>query len=135
MTALDIQLPDEQAARLDRFAGRMRMSRGEATAQLLEEALRHDEFPEVEFRDSPAGRQAFVVGSSLAVWEVLMIGESYGMDAVRTAEHLRWPAARVVNVLDYARAYATEVNAALAENDSVTEAQLRRRLASASWTD
>lgn len=128
-------MPDEQAARLDRFAGRLHKTRGEATAQLIEEALRHDEFPDVEFRDSPVGRQAYVVGSGLAVWEVLMIAESYEMDPARTANHLRWPEGRVEKVLEYARAYAGEVNGALAENDAVTETDLRRCLPGATWTD
>jgi hypothetical protein len=135
MLALDLQLPDGQAARLDRFAGRIYKSRTEATAQLIEEALRHDEFPDVEFRDSPAGRQAFVVESGLAVWEVLLIAEGYEMDPARTADHLRWPVGRVDSVFAYTRAYAAEVSAALAENDAVTEGELRRRWPGAAWTD
>jgi len=42
---------------------------------LIEEGLPHAEFPAIEFRDSAAGRQAYVVGSRLAVWELLMEAE------------------------------------------------------------
>ena len=90
MQTIDIEMPDEQAAHLDRFAMSVHKSPREATAQLIEEGLRHAEFPAVEFRDSDSGRQAYVVGSSLAVWEVAMIDESYGHSAEQTAAHLRW---------------------------------------------
>ncbi len=133
MTRIGLELPDEQAARLDRFASSVRKSRGEATAQLIEEALRHEEFPAVEFRDSTRGRQAYVVGSTLAVWEVLMVAETYALDAARTAAHLGWPRQRAEGVLAYARAYSPEVAAALAENDAVSEEELRRRLPNANW--
>lgn len=134
MTLIDLQLPDEQAARLDRFASSVRKSRGEATAQLIEEALRHEEFPSVEFRDSVVGRQPYVVGSSLAVWEVSMVAETYVLDSGKTAKHLGWPPQRAEGVLAYIRAYSAEVLPLVAENDAVSEEDLRRRLPMALWT-
>jgi hypothetical protein len=109
------------------------MSRNEAIAQLMEEALRHEEFPSVEFRDSLLGRQAYVVGSTLAVWEVLMLAESYSLDPAKTAAHLGWPQHRAENVLAYIRAFPQEVNAALKENDLQNEDQLRKLLPNARW--
>lgn len=76
MAVIDLEVSDEQVARRDRVATAMHKTRREATAQLIEEALRHEEFPCVEFRDSVAGRQAYVVGSGLAVWEFIMVAES-----------------------------------------------------------
>jgi hypothetical protein len=35
--------------------------------------LRRSEFAFVDFRDSPAGRQAYPQGSTLAVWAVLLL--------------------------------------------------------------
>jgi hypothetical protein len=134
MQTIDIEMPDEQAARLDRFAMSVHKSPREATAQLIEEGLRHAEFPVVEFRGSDSGRQAYVVGSSLAVWEVAMINESYGYNAEQTAAHLRWPLTRVEPVLAYARTYQQEIAAALQENRSVSRADLQRALPNSSWT-
>jgi len=82
-----LELPDEQAARLDRFASGVRKPRLEATAQLIEEALRHEDFRAIAFRDSVLGRQAYVIGSTLAVWEVVMVAEQYALDAEKTAAH------------------------------------------------
>jgi hypothetical protein len=72
---INVELRDEQAARLERFATGLRKTRDEASAQLIEEGLRHSEFPAIEFRDSAAGRQAYLVRSGLAIWEVLMVAE------------------------------------------------------------
>ena len=134
MQAIDIEMPDDQAARLDRFARSVHKSPREATVQLIEEGLRHAEFPVVEFRDSHSGRQAYVVGSSLAVWEVAMIHESYGHSAEQTAAHLRWPLTRVEPVLAYARTYQQEIAAALQENRSVSPQDLQRSLTNSRWT-
>lgn len=134
MQTIDIEMPDEQAARLDRFAMSVHKSPREATAQLIEEGLRHAEFPAVEFRDSDSGRQAYVVGSSLAVWEVAMIDESYGHSAEQTAAHLRWPLTRVEPVLAYARTYRQEIAAALQDSRSVSPPDLLRLLPNSRWT-
>lgn len=83
MTSIALRMPPSQLERLDRFAGGLRKGRDEAAAQLIEEALRHEEFPAVEFRDSIAGRQAYAVGSGLAVWEVVMIAEGSGSIRVK----------------------------------------------------
>ncbi len=134
MQTMDIEMPDEQAARLDRFAMSVHKSPREATAQLIEEGLRPAEFPSVEFRDSDSGRQAYVVGSSMAVWEVAMIDESYGHNPERTSVHLRWPLSRVELVLAYAQTYPQEITAALAGNRSASPQDLHRLLPDSRWT-
>ncbi|MBL8212446.1 MAG: hypothetical protein JNK87_17155 [Bryobacterales bacterium] len=130
---INVELREEQAARLDRFATGLRKTRDEATAQLIEEGLRHAEFPAVEFRDSAGGRQAYVVGSGLAVWEVLLVAEGYGMDARVTAEHLRLDVEKVALALGYAAAFAEEVHGALEENRAMTPEKLRACLPAGAW--
>ncbi|MBL8290329.1 MAG: hypothetical protein JNN08_00760 [Bryobacterales bacterium] len=132
---INVELRDEQAARLDRFATGLRKSRVEATAQLIEEGLRRAEFPAIEFRDSAAGRQAYVVGSGLAVWEILMVAEGYGLDPDSTAQHLQLDRDRVSQALRYASAFESEVLQALDENRSMTAEKLRASLPPAAWID
>lgn len=120
-----IEIKDEQAMRLERLANRWNVSVGEAGARLLEEALRVSEFPGVVFRNLPAGRQAYVAGSRLAVWEVLSLARNYGGDADKTAEHLRWDVLRVQAAFDYAAAFPDEINAAIAENNAYDLERLR----------
>jgi hypothetical protein len=97
---------------------------------LLDEGLRMSNYPYIEFRDSMVGRQAYVSGSSLAVWEVVLIAREFseGDRVAATAEYLGWPAPRVQAALRYAEDYAEEIGAALADNDSYDYARLAREL-------
>jgi hypothetical protein len=42
--------------------------------------LRRSEFGFIDFRDSPAGWQACLQGSTLTVWEVMLLVQSYKKD-------------------------------------------------------
>ena len=86
------------------------------------------EFSHIVFRDSPAGRQAYVQGTSLAVWEVIMVLRAYGDDRALTAEHLAWPLVRVQAAAQYAAAFPDEIEAAIEENDAYDELTLSRML-------
>jgi hypothetical protein len=86
---------------------------------LVEEGLRRLEFAFIDFRDSAAGRQAYVQGSSLAVWEVILLVRSYIVDVSRVARHLRWPECKVQAAFNHARSFPEEIQEALAENESV----------------
>jgi hypothetical protein len=108
----------EQMERLEQMALRLGLTPPEAGAMLIEEGLREAEFRYVEFRESPVGRQAYVRGSRLAVWEVMMIAQSYAMEVARTAEHFQWPAVRVQGVFDYAAAFPHEIQQALHKHDT-----------------
>ena len=44
------------------------------------------EFALIDFRDSPVGRQAYIQGSTLAVWEVMMIVRAYKGNAKKAAD-------------------------------------------------
>ena len=128
-----VELPANQAEALDQVAASSHRTPGATAALLVDEALRHERFPQVEFRNSVVGRQAYVVGSNLAVWEVVMIAECYAMDSDLTASHLAWAPSRVSGILAYAGAFPEEVRVALAENRSVTEERVRLMLPNARW--
>ncbi len=70
--AMTIELPDDQAERLQQLARRLGRTQEEAGARLIDEAPRVAEFALITFRDSAAGRQAYIQGAGLAVWEVMM---------------------------------------------------------------
>jgi hypothetical protein len=93
---------------------------------LVEEGLRRSEFAFIDFRDSAVGRQAYVQGSSLAVWEVMLLVRSYKGDAPAVAQHLRWPQRKVQAAINYAEAFPEEIQEALSDNDSVAFETLKR---------
>lgn len=125
---MSVRFQDDQVARLGRVSRRLGKRPSETITLLVEEALRMAEHPQIDFRDSMAGRQAYVKGSGLAVWEVALIARSYDGDAAGVAAHLRWPETRVRAALTYARDYSDEIDAALDDYDAIDFASLQRLL-------
>jgi uncharacterized protein (DUF433 family) len=123
-----MRLPVESGKRLKRIANRHGWTPSDASARLVEEGLRRSEFAFIDFRDSPAGRQAYIQGSTLAVWEVVFLIRSYNGDASAVAKHLRWPEAKVRAAVNYAEAFPEEIGDATSENDSADLEMLKRML-------
>ena len=131
---LSMRLPVESGKRLKRIARRHGWTPSDASARLVEEGLRRSEFAFLDFRDSPIGRQAYIQGSTLAVWEVVFLLRSYKGNVAAVARHLGWPEAKVRAALNYAEAFSEEIEEALAENESMDFATLRRMLPQALQT-
>ena len=125
---VSMRLPMASGRRLKRMANRHGWTPSDASARLVEEGLRRSEFAFLDFRDSPAGRQAYIQGSTLAVWEVIFLLRSYSGNVAAVAKHLRWPEAKVRAAVNYADAFSEEINEATAENDSADFETLKRML-------
>ncbi len=125
---VSMRLPAESGNRLKRMANRHGWTPSDASARLVEEGLRRSEFGFVDFRDSPAGRQAYIQGSTLAVWEVMFLVKSYKADAAAVAKHLKWPEAKVHAAINYAKAFPEEIESALSENTAMDFDALKRML-------
>ena len=125
---ISMRLPVASGKRLKRMANRHGWTPSDASARLVEEGLRRSEFAFIDFRDSPVGRQAYMQGSTLAVWEVMLLSRSYKKDASAVARHLRWPTAKVQAAVNYAEAFPDEIEEAIAENDAVDIKALKRML-------
>ncbi len=125
---VSMRLPAESGRQLRRMARRHGWTASDASARLVEEGLRRAEFAFVDFRDSSLGRQAYLQGSSLAVWEVALLLRDYKRDTAAVARHLGWPEAKVRAADHYAEAFAAEIAEALAENDAVDLKSLQRML-------
>jgi uncharacterized protein (DUF433 family) len=125
---VSMRLPLESGNRLKRMANRHGWTPSDASARLVEEGLRRAEFAFIDFRDSVAGRQACVQGSSLAVWEVLLVVQGYKSDVALAARHLQWPEAKVQAAVNYAGAFPEEIESALSENAATNFESLKRML-------
>ena len=125
---ISMRLPTESGKRLKQMANRHGWTPSDASAKLVEEGLRRSEFAFIDFRDSPVGRQACIQGSSLAVWEIMLLARSYKADVAAVAKHLGWPLGKVQAAVHYAEAFPEEINEALSENDSTYFDSLKRML-------
>jgi hypothetical protein len=123
---LSMRLPVESGKQLKRLANRHGWTTSDASARLVDEGLRRSEFAFIDFRDSAAGRQAYIQGSTLAVWEVMMLVRSYKGDVSAVAGHLGWPEGKVRAATHYAEAYVAEIEEAIAENEAVNFDTLKR---------
>ncbi|MCW3053794.1 MAG: hypothetical protein JWN14_2964 [Chthonomonadales bacterium] len=124
---LSLRIPDQMVERLDRFARRLGngMTRTKAGVMLLEESLREAEFSFVEYRDSPVGRQPYMKGSGLAIWEVILIAKGFDMDAEKIAEHYPYPVPNIQAALNFYEAYHDEIEQAIEDNQIGFEAMKR----------
>ena len=125
---ISMRLPPESGNRLKRMASRHGWTPSDASARLVEEGLRRSEFAFLDFRDSPAGRQACIQGSTLAVWEVILLVRSYHGDATAVARHLRWPDTKVEAAINYAEAFPEEIEEVLSQNAGTDFVALKRML-------
>jgi hypothetical protein len=125
---ISMRLPAESGNRLKRMANRHGWTPSDASARLVEEGLRRSEFAYIDFRDSGAGRQAYIQGSTLAVWEVLLLVQSYRGDISAVARHLKWPEGKVQAAVNYANSFPEEIEGALSENASTDFEGLKRML-------
>ena len=123
---VSMRLPIESGKRLKRMASRHGWTPSDASARLVEEGLRRSEFAFIDFRDTPVGRQASVQGSSLAVWEVMLLVREYKGEIAAVAAHLRWPQVKVQAAVQYAKAFPKEIDEALAENEAMDFEALKR---------
>jgi uncharacterized protein (DUF433 family) len=127
-----MRLPEESGRRLKRMARRHGWTASDASARLVEEGLRRSEFAFIDFRDSATGRLACVQGSTLAVWEIVLLVRSHAGDAKAVARHLDWPPMKIQAAIHYAEAFAEEIDEEIADNDSVSFEALKRMLPQAS---
>ena len=81
-----------------------RTSKSDLVAQYVIEKSLETEFPGIAFRDSLSGREAYLTGHRVAVWEVLAVYEET-RSVEKTARHFRCPRVLVKQALAYAKAF------------------------------
>lgn len=97
------------------------MTPSAAMALMVKEALRTREFPGIEFRDTVVGRQAYLSGTRLKVWQIVSFCRAVNGDVEETASLLSITTAEVSRSLAYAEAYPDEINSAIEDNHPTLE--------------
>ena len=103
----------------DRFvaeeARRTKRSKSAIVESLTEEAARMRRFPGIGFRGPEGGRDAWVIGTALDVWEIIEAYRDFGsVERMLAESDLSERPLRLA--LAYAEAYPEEIEQALAEN-------------------
>jgi uncharacterized protein (DUF433 family) len=88
-----------------------RTSKSDLVARYVIEKSLETEFPGISFRDSLSGREAYLTGHRVAVWEVLAVYQET-KSVEKTASHFRWPRVLVKRALAYAKAFPEEIGEA-----------------------
>jgi uncharacterized protein (DUF433 family) len=88
-----------------------RTSKSDLVARYVIEKSLETEFPGISFRDSLSGREAYLTGRRVAVWEVVAVHDET-KSADRTARHFGWPRVLVMRALAYAKAFPDEISRA-----------------------
>lgn len=107
-TVQSCRIAAEDAALLARQAKRRHLEVSTLSSLYLKEKALEEEYPGIGFRDSAGGREAYVQGHRVAVWEVADVHRE-NKSVARTADHFRWPPALVRCALAYAKKFAKEM--------------------------
>ena len=102
------RIEKEHAALLVSQAKRRHLEVSTLSSLYLKEKALEEEYPGIGFRDSAGGREAYVQGHRVAVWEVADVYRET-KSVPKTADHFRWPPALVRCALAYAKKFALEM--------------------------
>ncbi|HMP82589.1 MAG TPA: hypothetical protein PKA41_07765 [Verrucomicrobiota bacterium] len=102
------RIEQDHANLLSRQAKRRHLEVSTLSSLYLTEKALEEEFPGIGFRDSAGGREAYVLGHRVAVWEVVDV-YSEAKTIAKTAEHFSWTPALVRCALAYARSFPAEI--------------------------
>ncbi|MBI2899169.1 MAG: hypothetical protein HYY17_03230 [Planctomycetes bacterium] len=104
------RLPARTKSTLEKFARENRLSSSAAATQLLEEGLRMNRFPGIDFRWTPSGRQAHVTGTGLTAWEMHMIWTDHGRRVEKVLKNFpHLSAVQILAAARYIEAYPDEI--------------------------
>ena len=104
------RIEQDDAALLSRQAKRRHLEVSTLSSLYLKEKALEEEFPGIGFREAAGGREAYVLGQRVAVWEVVDVHRD-AKSITRTADHFGWPEYLVKCALAYAKHYPKEIAA------------------------
>lgn len=117
---MTLRVPVGVRRALERLAAQLGYKPAHLGTRLVEEGLRRRHFPQIDLRDTAAGRVAYLKGTRLAVyWIVQRVRK--GLSAEKVAREFDIPAAYITAALAYAEAFPAEIEL------DIEEAEANRR--------
>ena len=108
---LSLRLPVQVKLELEQIARRFGTSPATLGADFLTQGVRTTTHPSIEFRQTPAGRMAYVRGVRLPVWLAVETVAECGRNPEKAARLLRLPLLLLKAALVYAKAFPAEIAA------------------------
>jgi hypothetical protein len=107
--------------RLSEWARRAGLPERTLAQRYVEEGLRHDAHPLIQFLDGPSGRRPSLLGRGLDVWEVIATVRDNQGSLREAAEYLQVPAGLVEAAVAYYGEYQAEIDQEIALNEAEYE--------------
>jgi len=107
--------------RLIEWARRAGLPERTLAQRYVEEGLRHDAHPLIQFLDGPSGRRASLLGRGLDVWETVATVRDNDGSITRAAEYLQVPAGLVEAAVAYYGEYRDEIDREIELNEAEYE--------------
>lgn len=126
LTPITVRVPPASRAELGRIARRLGVTPSETGARFIEEGIRQDRFPQIEFRNTEVGRQAFLKGTRLSVFFVARTLREFDGSLDALAEHLSRPRSILETASAYAEAFPDEVENAIRDYESLNSLERLR---------
>jgi uncharacterized protein (DUF433 family) len=119
-SVITLRLPSDVAREVEFLARRFGHKPAQMGARLIEESLRRRSFPQIELRDTVAGRVSYLAGTRFAVYWIVQTVRN-GMAPEAFAKEYDLPVERVRAALAYAEAFAEEIESDIAHAESNRE--------------
>jgi hypothetical protein len=116
-----LRLASGMRERLAQRARRAGLAERTLAQRYLEEGLRHDAHPLIQFLDGPSGRRASLVGCGLDVWEVIATVRENGGSTGEAAAYLELSPGLVEAAASYYGEYREEIDEEIELNESEYE--------------
>jgi len=118
-----LRLAPGMRQRLIEWARRAGLPERTLAQRYVEEGLRHDAHPLIQFLDGPSGRRASLLGRGrgLDVWEVIATVRDNDGSIARAAEYLQVPAGLVEAAVAYYGEYRDEIDREIELNEAEYE--------------
>lgn len=116
-----LRLTEGTKQRLAERAGRAGVAERTLAQRYVEEGLRHDAHPLIQFLDGSSGRRASLVGRGLDIWEVIATVQDHNGAITEAAEYLQIPAGLVEAAVAYYGEYRDEIDEQIERNEAEYE--------------
>ncbi|MHB8294628.1 MAG: hypothetical protein ACYDH5_08390 [Acidimicrobiales bacterium] len=116
-----LRLAPGMRQRLIEWARRAGLAERTLAQRYVEEGLRHDAHPLIQFLDGPSGRRASLIGRGLDVWEAIATVRDNDGSIARAAEYLQVPAGLVEAAVAYYGEYRDEIDREIELNEAEYE--------------